>query len=117
MIFSSFNSKSYLNNFIVNLSKSKLINPIPTGGGPFGPQRPKTVWRFRSFMTGVTKIHDFVYFSMCLVPLELFLKKKVMKFLKIEKKIFTVLTPKPFGKKIEKIKIFCFFIKNYTIST
>ena len=47
-------------------------------------------------------------------------EKKVMKFLKIEKKNFTVLTPKglPFGKKIEKIENFwVFFIKNYTIST
>ena len=56
----------------------KCINPIPTGGGGhFWPQQPKAVWHIRSFMTGVTKIHDFVYFSMCLVPLELFLKKKL----------------------------------------
>ena len=52
-------------------------------------------------------------------PIRAIFEKKVMKFLKIEKRNFTVLTPKgpPFGKKIEKIKNFCFFIKNYTIST
>ena len=95
------------------------INPIPTGGGHFWPQQPEAVWHIRSFMTGVTKIHDFVYFSMCLVPLELFLKKKLWNFKKWKKINFTVVTPKgpPFGKKIEKIKNFSFFIKNYTIST
>ena len=54
-----------------------MFNPIPTGGGPFGPQRPKTVWHFHSFMARVTKIHDFVYFSICLVPMKLFLKKEL----------------------------------------
>ena len=48
------------------------VNPIPTEGGPFGPEQPKTVWHFHSFMTGVTKIHDFVCFSICLVPVKLF---------------------------------------------
>ena len=52
-----------------------FLNPIPTEGGPFGPEQPKTVWHFHSFMAGVTKIHDFVYFSICLVPVKLFLKK------------------------------------------
>ena len=90
-----------------------MLNPIPTEGGPFGPAQPKTVWHFHSFMAGVTKIHGFVYFSTCLVPVKQFLKKKIMKSWKIEKNIFTVLTPKgpPFGKKIEKNKIFCFLSK------
>ena len=64
--------------FFLKSESSNRINPIPTGGGGrFGPKQPKAVWHIRSFMTGVTKIHDFVYFSMCLVPLELFLKKKL----------------------------------------
>ena len=53
------------------------INPIPTEGGPFGPEQPITVWHFHSFMAGVTKIHDFVYFSICLVPVNLFWEKKL----------------------------------------
>ena len=95
------------------------FNPIPTEGGPFGPKQPKTVWHFHSLMAGVTKIHDFVYFSTCLVLVKLFLKKKIMKSWKIEKNIFTVLTPKgpPFGKKLKKIKLFVSFPKNHTIST
>ena len=44
-------------------------------GGPFGPQQPKTVWTFHILMAVVTKVHDFVYFSTCLVPVKLFLKK------------------------------------------
>ena len=52
------------------------INPIPTEGGRFGPEKPETGWHFHSFMTGVTKIFDFAYFSTCLVPVNLFLKKK-----------------------------------------
>ena len=62
---------------IITFAGFLVFNPIPTEGGPFGPEQPKTVWHFHSFMTGVTKIHDFVYFSMCLVPLELLLKKKL----------------------------------------
>jgi len=52
-------------------------------------------------------------------PIRAIFEKKVMNFFKIEKKKITVLTPKgpPFGKKIKKIKKFCFFIRNYTIST
>ena len=60
---------------------SFFINPIPTEGGPFGPEQHKTVWHFHSFMAGVTKIHDFVHFSICLVPVKLFWKE--MKFQKI----------------------------------
>ena len=26
------------------------VNPIPTEGGPFGPEQPKTVWHLHSFM-------------------------------------------------------------------
>ena len=81
-----------------------VINPIPTEGGPFGPEQPKTVWHFHSFMTGVTKIHDFVCFSICLVPVKLFWKKKLWNFEKLKKTILTILTPKgpPFGKKSKK---------------
>ena len=61
------------------------INPISTEGGPFGPEQLKTVWHFHSFMAGVTKIHDFVYFSICLVPVKLFWEKKLWIFENIEK--------------------------------
>ena len=37
-------------------------------------------------MAGITKIHDFVYFSICLDPVKLLLKKTIVKFWKIEKK-------------------------------
>ena len=53
------------------------INPIPTKGGHFGPERPKAVSHFHSFMTRVTKIHDFVHFSIPLVPVKPFLKKEI----------------------------------------
>ena len=60
---------------MIKILSTGLSNPIPTEGGPFGPTQPKTVWHFHSFMAGVTKIHDFVYFSTCLVLVKLFLKK------------------------------------------
>ena len=41
-------------------------------------------------MAGVTKIHDFVYFSIFLVQVELFLKKELWKFEKLEIKIFPI---------------------------
>ena len=56
-------------------------------GGPFGLGRPKTVWHFHSFMTGVTKIHDFHDFSICLVQVKLFLKKEFGNFEKLKKKL------------------------------
>ena len=59
------------------ISASIKINPIPTKGGHFGPGRPKAVSHFHSFMTRVTKIHDFVHFSIPLVPVKLFLKKEI----------------------------------------
>ena len=84
-----------------------------------GPKQPKIVWHFHSFMTGVTKIHDFVCFSICLVPVKLFWEKKLWNFEKLKKTILTVSTPKgpPFGKKIKKIKFFVSFPKDHTIST
>ena len=89
---------------------SRDLNPIPTEGGPFGPEQPKTVWHFHSFMAGVTKIHDFVYFSICLVPVKLFLKKELLNFEKLKKKDFTVLTPKsPPLEKNQKNLNFLFF--------
>ena len=80
------------------------FNPIPTEGGPFGPEQLKTVWHFHSFMTRVTKIYDFVYFSICLVPVKLFWEKKLWNFEKLKKTILTFSTPKgpPFGKKSKK---------------
>ena len=104
---------------IHSMHTKEILNPIPTEGGPFGPEQPKIVWHFHSFMTGVTKIHDFVCFSICLVPVKLFWEKKLWNFEKLKKTILTVSTPKgpPFGKKIKKIKFFVSFPKNHTIST
>ena len=61
-------------------------------------------------MAGVNKIHDFVYFSVCLVPVELFLKKKVMNFFKNWKNEFYCFNAKgsPLEKKLKKFK-FSFF--------
>ena len=95
------------------------FNPIPTEGGPFGPAQPKTVWHFHSFMAGVTKIHDFVYFSTCLVPVKQFLKKRLWNLEKL-KKIFSPFWHQrvpPLEKKLKKIKFFVSFPKNHTIST
>ena len=95
------------------------LNPIPTEGGPFGPAQPKTVWHFHSFMAGVTKIHDFVYFSTCLVPVKQFLKKRLWNLEKL-KKIFSPFWHQrvpPLEKKLKKIKFFVSFPKNHTIST
>ena len=82
-------------------------------GGPFGPKRPKTVWHFHSFMARVTKIHDFVYFSICLVPMKLFLKKELWNFEKLKKKNlpFRHQRVPPLEKKSKKLKIFVFFQK------
>ena len=81
----------FMRNLEFHLEDSKaelLINPIPTERGPFGPEQPKTVWHFHSFMAGVTKIYDFVYFSICLVPVKLFWEKKLWNFEKLKKKHF-----------------------------
>ena len=96
-----------------NPVKSLSFNPIPTGGGPFGPQRPKTVWHFHSFMARVTKIHDFVYFSICLVPMKLFLKKELWNFEKLKKKNlpFRHQRVPPLEKKSKNLKIWVFFQK------
>ena len=99
--------------------KTSSFNPIPTEGGPFGPEQPKTVWHFHSFMAGVTKIHDFVYFSTCLVPVKLFLKKKLRNLEKLNK-IFSLFWHQrvlSFGKKLKKIKIYYFFAKIHTFFT
>ena len=116
---------SYVHYIIMQVRQSQAayiktpFNPIPTEGGPFGPEQPKTVWHFHSFMTGVTKIHDFVCFSICLVPVKLFWEKKFCNFDKLKKIILTVLTPKgpPFGKKIRKIEKIDFFKENQTFYT
>ena len=63
------------------------INPILTGGGPFGPEQPKTVWHFHSFMTGVAKIHDFVCFNICFAPVKLVWGKKLWNYKKLKKTI------------------------------
>ena len=65
------------NEYLLHKGKKQIsFNPIPTKGGHFGPVWPKAVSHFHSFMTRVTKIHDFVHFSIPLVPVKLFLKKE-----------------------------------------
>ena len=88
------------------------FNPIPTEGGRFGPEKPETGWHFHSFMTGVTKIFDFAYFSTCLVPVNLFLKKKyeILKNWKIEIYRFDT-KGSPLWRKNLKNENFCFFSK------
>ena len=93
----------------------RCFNPIPTEGGPFGPEQPKTVWHFHSFMAVVNKIHDFDYFSTCLVPVKLFCEKKFWNFEKLKKSILPIWHP--FGKKSKKIIILFLFQKNNTIFT
>ena len=94
------------------------INPIPTEGGPFGPKQPKIVWHFHSFMTGVTEIHGFVCFSICLVPLKLFWEKKFWNFEKLKKNFYCFDTKgSPLCKKNQRKKIFVSFPKSDTIST
>ena len=63
--------------FFKILDNVVLFKPISTGVGHFWPQPSKTAWHFHSFVARLTKIHDFVYFSTCLVPIKLFLKKKL----------------------------------------
>ena len=62
---------------IYGLNSTSAINPIPTKGGHFGPERPKAVSHFHSFMTRVTIIHDFVHICIPLVPVKPFLKKEI----------------------------------------
>ena len=79
-------SRLIMNKFLrVLLVKSPNINPIPTKGGHFDPRQTKVVSHFHSFMTRVTKIHDFVYFSIPLVPVRLFLKKEIGNFKELKK--------------------------------
>ena len=82
-------SRLIMNKFLrVLLVKSPNINPIPTKGGHFDPRQTKVVSHFHSFMTRVTIFHDFVHFSIPLVSVKSFLKKRNMKFHKIEKRKF-----------------------------
>ena len=72
-------------------------------------------------MAGVTKIPDFVYFSICLVPLKLFLKKELWNFEKLKKIKFIVSTPKCLEKNKKKYffpqKSYCFYLNlNFTCS-
>ena len=90
-----------------------LLNPIPTEGGRFGPEQPETGWHFHSFMTGVTKILDFVYFSICLVPVNLFLKKKLWNFEKLKNRNLPFWHQRvpPLEKKSKKLKFLFLFKK------
>ena len=96
-----------------------VFNPILGGGGHYGPDDRERPRCFRRVRATTTKIHDFVSVYVWMVPWKSFLGF-VFKIFEKRKKIFlTILTPKgpPFGKKIKKIKNFCFFPKNHTIST
>ena len=61
-----------------NLGVPKLIwasVPILQRGGPLWPSWLESVYHFLSFWTRLTKIHDFVSFDTCQVPIKLFFKK------------------------------------------
>ena len=65
------------------------LNPIPTEGGPFGPEQLKTVWHFHSFMAGVTKIYDFVYLVICCILRNaILLSQDLLKFQSLKFQIF-----------------------------
>ena len=70
------------------------FNPIPTEGGPFGLEQPKPVWHFNSFMAGITKIYDFVYFSTLRIRFKKLLNTKEIQFKKeflgIKKKLAVI---------------------------
>ena len=96
-----------------NYKKVSII-PIPTKGGHFGPGRPKAVSHFHSFMTRVTKIHDFVYFSIPMVPVKPFLKKEIWNFKKLKKENLLFwhkrYLPLKKSKKFQKIVFFQTFL-------
>lgn len=77
-----------------------LVGPIPIWR-PIRPQRPKAVWYFHSFMAGVTKNHDFIYFSISLVPVKL-LSEIFVKFWNNRKKYYLDTIKFTFWEKLEK---------------
>ena len=102
---------SWQNNLNKYILSYFYLNPIPTEGGRFGPEQPETGWHFHSFMTGVTKILDFVYFSICLVPVNLFLKKKLWNFEKLKNRNLPFWHQRvpPLEKKLKKWKFLFLF--------
>jgi len=67
-------------------------------------------------MTKVTKIHDFVHFSIPFGPSKAIYEKRNMKYQKIEKRKFTVLTPKGRKKINKKDQKTDFFSKIHSFS-
>ena len=67
---------SFYSCFLPNYCKGLNFKGIPTGMGRFGPQQLKTAWLFHTFVSKLAKIHEFVYFSLCLVPVNLILQKQ-----------------------------------------
>ena len=104
---------------LLHKSNNSIFNPIPTKGGHFGPGRPKAVSHFHSFMTRVTKIHDFVHFSTPLVPVKLFLKKEIWNFKKLKKENLLLWNQRVphLEKNLKKFKKLFFFSKILIIST
>ena len=68
---------SFYSFFLPNYCKGLDSNPIPTGMGRFWPQQQKTAWLFHTFVSKLAKIHEFDYFSLCLVPVNLVLQKQM----------------------------------------
>ena len=71
---------SFYSYFLANYCKGLNSNPIPTGMGCFWPHQPKSAWLFHTFVAELAKIHKFVYFSLCLVPVNLILQKQSWNF-------------------------------------
>ena len=93
------------------------LNPIPRGGGHYGPDDHERPRCFRRVRATTTKIHDFVSVYVWMVPWKSFLGFVFKIFEKRKNFFLTILTSKgpPFGKKIENFKIF-FFLQKIILS-
>ena len=90
-----------------------LLNPISHEYGPLWPIQVKSVHHFHRFWTIDTKIHDFVSFDVCQVPVKPFLTffQKYLKNLVLK----NFGGPPAFGENLEKIYIFFQYIEKMFI--
>ena len=93
-----------------NGEKKSLVNPISHEYGPLWPIQVKSVHHFHRFWTFDTKIHDFVSFDVCQVPVKPFLTffQKYLKNLVLK----NFGGPRAFGENLEKIFFFQYIEKN-----
>ena len=84
-----------------------VINPILHEYAPLWPIQVKSVHHFHRFWTFDTKIHDFVSFDVCQVPVKPFLTffQKYLKNLALK----NFGGPRACGKKLEKNNIFSIY--------